>query len=207
MQKIVKSVAKLHAHFWQRDDLAEQFWLLALEIDARMRSELMRRSKDRFRTMFSGSGAAGLDAYLMELEVSAVSLCHELSAGPRTLLHCDLRLDNLFFRDDDVLFIDWQLVRHGNPSNDLAYLLSSGLNGAASAEPLLAQYHASLVSAGIMSWSLLDLMADYKKALRIVLMNLSCVDQIDLGNGRGTKLLEVWIERLRLRLMADSPLS
>ena len=114
MQKIVKSVAKLHAHFWQRDDLAEQFWLLALEIDARMRSELMRRSKDRFRTMFSGSGAAGLDAYLM---------------------------------------------------------------------------------------------ADYKKALRIVLMNLSCVDQIDLGNGRGTKLLEVWIERLRLRLMADSPLS
>jgi hypothetical protein len=59
---------------------------LPLEIDARM---LMRRSKDRFRTMFADSVTAGLDAYLMELEVSAVSLCHELSAGPRTLLHCD----------------------------------------------------------------------------------------------------------------------
>ncbi|NKB98725.1 MAG: phosphotransferase [Pseudomonadales bacterium] len=207
MQTIVESVAKLHAHFWQREDLADQFWLLPLDIDAKMRSELMHRSQEGFRTMFPDSVAAGLEDYLVDLADTGVNLCHGLSAGPTTLLHCDLRLDNLFFRDGEVLFIDWQLVRHGNPAYDLAYLFSSGLNGEASAEPILARYHEALVSNGITTWSLEDLLVDYSKALRVVLMNLSSVDQVDLGDGRGVKLLEAWIERLRLRLVADSPLN
>lgn len=208
MRKIVVDVAKLHAHFWQREEeLAEQFWLLPMDIDAKMREEMMHRSRDLFVEVFADSVEAGLGLYLDEVGAFGVDHCHKLAEGPTTLAHCDLRLDNLFFRNDEVLFIDWQLVRHGNPAYDLAYLLSSGLTGEESALPILAAYYQALETAGVTDWSLEDLCRDYQTALKVVLLNLSSVDQVELGNGRGIQLMRAWIDRLRVRLQVDCPLE
>ena len=207
MKKIVADVAKLHAHFWERADLQEQFWLLPMDIDAKMREETMHRSRETFSDVFAESVAAGLDPYLDEVSEYGVVLCHQLAKGPTTLAHCDLRLDNLFFRDDQVLFIDWQLVRRGNPAYDLAYLLSSGLVGEDSALPILATYHQALEHAGVSSWSLESLCRDYQTALKVVLLNLSSVDQVELGEGRGKQLMRAWIDRLRVRLQVDCPIE
>ena len=203
MSFIVDAVAKLHAHFWRKSDLAEQFWLLPMNIDAKMRGEMMHRSKAAFADMFSDSIAHGLQPFIDDLSVNGVRYCHELADGPVTLVHGDLRLDNLFFRGEDVVFIDWQLVRRGNPAYDLAYLFSSGLDDEESAIELLEAYYHGLVTCGVSDWSLSNLISDYRTALRVVLMNLSSVDQVELGDGRGQALLKVWIDRLRRRLMAD----
>ena len=109
---------------------------------------------------------------------------HQLCQGPVTLMHGDLRLDNLFFEGERVLFIDWQLVRRGPPMYDIAYLLSCGLTDEASAHELIESYHRALVREGVTDYSLQQAWLDYRLALRAVLMNLASVDQVDLGDGR-----------------------
>ncbi len=204
MARIVADVARLHGHFWQREDLGEQFWLLPQDIDVRMRWEMMVRSQTAFADMFGATLEHGLQTFVDDVFEHGVEYAKALAQGPVTLTHGDLRLDNLFWRDDAVLFIDWQLVRRGNPAYDLAYLFSCGLNGEQSAMPLLARYFDALTELGIEGWSLEQLERDYVLALKVVLMSLSSVDQMDLGDGRGRQMIETWMDRLRLRLLADA---
>jgi hypothetical protein len=88
-------------------------------------------------TRFAWWMAAGMDRYLDEVERDGASFAHSLCDRPVTLMHGDLRRDNLFFADDEVLFIDWQMVRRGAPMYDIAYLLSCGLEDRESAQPLI----------------------------------------------------------------------
>jgi hypothetical protein len=47
-----------------------------------------------------------------------------LATGGQTLLHGDAHIGNTYvLPDDDVGFLDWQVVRRGNPSIDLGYFL------------------------------------------------------------------------------------
>ena len=201
---ILRAVAKLHAHYWGSDDLSNHFWLLPMDIDINMRYQMMLRARANYEKLFADVTQQGMGTYLDELQEQGLSIARGLCTGPITLLHGDLRLDNLFSRDGEVVFIDWQLVRRGPPAYDVAYLLSCGLHDQESADPLLAIYHQALVDAGVADYSFEELLADYRLALKSVLMNLSTVDQVDLGSGRGVVLLEAWMQRLLWRLQTDT---
>ncbi len=43
------------------------------------------------------------------------------------LLHGDIRADNMFFRDDALKIVDFQLTVRGAGAADIAYLVSQGL--------------------------------------------------------------------------------
>ena len=49
-------------------------------------------------------------------------------------------------------------------------------------------------------YSFEDLIRGYRLALYLVLLTLSTVDQMDLGDGRGVALMRGWIARLHARL-------
>jgi hypothetical protein len=49
-------------------------------------------------------------------------------AGPACLAHGDLRVDNLFFSDNDVAVVDFQFCTRASGIYDVAYLLSQGLD-------------------------------------------------------------------------------
>ena len=71
-----------------------------------------------------------------------------LAHGPQTLLHGDAHIGNTYvLPDNEVGFLDWQVLRRGNPSVDLGYFLQGALtiedrrpNDAA----LVAEYHRAL---------------------------------------------------------------
>ena len=51
-----------------------------------------------------------------------------LTTSPQTLLHGDPHIGNTYvLPDDDVGFLDWQMVRRGNWSLDLGYFLQGAL--------------------------------------------------------------------------------
>src|SRR5262249_41395486 len=51
-----------------------------------------------------------------------------LSMGPMTLLHADAHIGNTYvLPDGDVGFLDWQVVRRGNWSQDIGYFLIGAL--------------------------------------------------------------------------------
>ncbi|MEA3055453.1 MAG: hypothetical protein QOD30_885, partial [Actinomycetota bacterium] len=50
--------------------------------------------------------------------------------GPLTLLHGDLRADNLFFTpgpDREVVALDWQIAVTGRAAYDVGYLLAQSV--------------------------------------------------------------------------------
>lgn len=198
----LRAIARAHAACWEAD-LVDAFWLLPHDIDARMRHSLFVGSRSAFAGVFGSELEARLEPYLRALPGEGLDAVLRLNQAPTTLLHCDLRLDNLFFRDDDVIVIDWQLVRRGPAVYDVAYFLSSALDEAAGrqvVEGLLEAYLDALRAGGVKGYTKADLLTDYRLALQAVLMTLSTVDQVDLGDGRGIELMRGWMGRLHGRL-------
>ena len=199
---VLEQMAKLHAAYWNDDRLKGQFWLLPMDVDMRMRHSMSVQARPAFDALFPES-AARLAPYLDEGREHGIEHTQQLAAGPTTLLHHDLRLDNLMFEGEEVIFIDWQLVRRGHPAYDLAYFLSSAVTDEGSAEELINHYHQALCGNGVSGYSRAQLHNDYATALRVVAMSLSSVDQVDVGDGRGRELLSGWMHRLANRLAAD----
>ena len=58
--------------------------------------------------------------------------CQELTRSPRTFLHGDLRLDQLFFPvgadDPPLTVLDWQMTAKGRGAYDVGYFLSQSLD-------------------------------------------------------------------------------
>lgn len=199
---VIRAVAGVHAAYWGTD-LSGKFWLLPLDIDARMRHGLFMGSRPGFASYFGAELEAKLAPYLDRLPEEGAGMLAELVSAPATLLHCDLRLDNLFFRDADVVVFDWQLVRRGPGVYDIAYFLSGALDENAGRDVvmgLLEAYYDELRRGGVDGYSFEDLIRGYRLALYLVLLTLSTVDQMDLGDGRGVALMRGWIARLHARL-------
>jgi len=201
----LNTIARAHAAFWAEPELSNQFWLLPLNIDTRMRHSMFRKSTPAFTRMFQTEMDQGLATYMQTVEEQGVEMMRTLCEAPTTLLHCDLRLDNLFFDEDGVIVFDWQLVRRGPAAYDVAYFLSGALDehaGAGDIDLLLAAYHEALSASGVTDYALADLQRDYRLALHNVLQSLATIDQVDLGDGRGIPLMRSWIRRLHARLRA-----
>ena len=206
----LRTIARAHAAFWQQPSLDEEFWLLPLDIDTRMRHSMFRRSRPLFEQAFHTEVEAGLKRYLDRVQRQGVEMMRSLCGAPTTLLHCDLRLDNLFFGAGEVIVFDWQLVRRGPSAYDVAYFLSGALDESSEpddVEHLLGVYHAALGEAGVTDYALDALRLDYRLALHNVLQSLATADQVELGDGRGAELMRTWIRRLHARLQAADAMS
>jgi thiamine kinase-like enzyme len=58
-------------------------------------------------------------------ELAAVEQHHSEAAAGSTLIHADIRADNILLTDDSVVFVDWPGASIGAPWLDLAYFLPS----------------------------------------------------------------------------------
>jgi thiamine kinase-like enzyme len=201
--RVLQEMAKVHRKFW--DSPADHFWLLPFNIDANMRYNMFDRSLPAFVNEFRDEVKGGLDLHLELIQAERTNLVNEIAAAPQTLLHNDLRLDNVFFRPDEVVLFDFQLVRHGPAAYDVAYFLSGALEDDVSQddiESLLARYHETLVGDEILGYRLPEFVRHYHVSLLVVLSSLATIDQMDMGDGRGMQLMRSWIRRLRARLDA-----
>jgi hypothetical protein len=74
-----------------------------------------------------------------------------IDAPPNTVMHGDAHPGNVYFRNGAAGLLDWQAVRRGHPSRELAYTLVTGMTTAdrqASERELLDDYRRALASAG-----------------------------------------------------------
>ncbi len=62
--------------------------------------------------------------YIWEKNFAAVTAV--VDSGPHTVLHGDSHPGNTFFRNGHGGLLDWQVVRRGHPSRDLAYAIVLG---------------------------------------------------------------------------------
>lgn len=94
--------------------------------------------------------------------------------GPRTLVHQDLRLDNLLYGDDGAWLVDWQTLSWGPPAWDLAFLLGSALEPAdrRAIERRCVEAHVAALAARGVDWDYDDAWLAYRRLSGAVLLGM-----------------------------------
>lgn len=128
---VIGQLARLHARWWQAPDILHRDWLPRLDSPGRTNNlhrlaqagwgPLCEVMGDEFDESERRLGAGFADRLVEQLR--------HVAALPSTLIHSDLRADNLLFAPDgaSVALVDWQGCGVGPPAFDLAYLMSSSL--------------------------------------------------------------------------------
>ena len=116
-------------------------------------------------------------------------LLSEMCQDPVCLSHGDVRLDNIFFDGDEVMFVDWQSICTSAPEQDVAYLITQSVPPAVRAqEDLLAFYHAELTRRGV-DYDLAFCRERYRvSALYLLCFAVVIAGTFDLANERGRAL-------------------
>lgn len=128
---VIAELAALHARWWRDPDILALDWLPRLDGAGRT-SNLHRLVQAGWEPMCALLGDRLSEGERRLGERFADRLVEQLgivAALPSTLIHSDLRADNLLFdpSGDRVSIVDWQGCGVGPPAFDLAYLLSSSL--------------------------------------------------------------------------------
>jgi hypothetical protein len=179
--RVLVTLARLHAAWWQAVDLANASWprLRSLVAPEAMIGAFagawpifLRKRSIPLTSQISEMG----DWIGQNLHAAATSL---FGSGPRTLIHNDVQADNLFFSDVDgeVILIDWQMVTYARCVIDVAGWIRGQL------EPevrrinelqLLRLYHDALLAGGVQGYTFEQCMADYRLATVLAPARLAC---------------------------------
>ena len=127
---VVRALGRLHASYWDSPrfsgDLA---WVRTLENDPnvpllrKLRGMATRSVLEKHADLIPHE----LRTRIGELDAGYDRLEAHWYSAPRTLLHGDPHIGNMYFCADEVGFFDWQVIRHGRAMRDLSYFLASSV--------------------------------------------------------------------------------
>lgn len=144
---IIELLADLHATFWGRGG-GPMGWLYTPsgDVTSLLTGSLMHASIKRLAertTLPVDTGGFIADNYRA---VAAV-----IDTPPHTVMHGDAHPGNMYFHGGKAGLLDWQAVRRGHPSRELAYTLITSLtpeDRRANQRELLDDYRRALAAAG-----------------------------------------------------------
>jgi hypothetical protein len=202
---VVTELARFHARWWNSERLLDHSWLRPSARLAERLDELYRRGLGPLRETMQGRYPELLDlvermgAIVPALAASRAALLPR----PFTLVHGDVRLDNLFLPlngNTSFAVIDWQATAIGSAANDLAYwlVLSLPVDVRRAHEPrLLRRYHSVLVENEVEGYSLRRLRREYANGILVQLAGLPVLaSNLDFSSDRGQALATAALERL-----------
>lgn len=148
---IVELLATLHATFWDRlprNGRGPLRWLYTPsgDVTSLLTGSLMKTSMKRLAertTIPVDNGRFIADNYRAVAGV--------IDAPPHTVMHGDAHPGNVYFRGGEAGLLDWQAVRRGHPSRELAYTLITSLtpeDRRAAQRDLLDKYRQALAATG-----------------------------------------------------------
>jgi len=207
----LETLATTQAALWQSPDLDEIPWLRPSEAAPRVRHAVFRRNRRRLLKEHAASpelsGELPLGSLLGAIEwldANGLAVQRRLAGPPRTLVHGDYRLDNLFFGPEgeaaSVAAVDWAMVQLGRGVTDVAFFMGCSLEpeiSRAVEQDLVRHYHATLVERGVRDYANRECWRDYQlaKLLFVQTMILS-IEALEIAGERGAELGETFVRRL-----------
>lgn len=194
------NLAAHHAAWWASPDLEALPWVVRIcdPPNPQALVPALRQSwpiiEGQFGHLLRGPM---LDAARRMPEV-VVSIMERLAEPPITLVHGDHRLDNLFFDDDGITLLDWQITGGGRGPYDVAYFLSQSLVPDVRKEveqDLVRAYHDALVADGVAGYSFEDCWEDYRVATLFCACYPLNAGSVDLVNDHAVALFTSMLER------------
>ena len=164
---VMRTVAGMHAHFWQTTELNSFDWLPMANSDGmKIGSEVYKASLPGFMQVFEHAIDADMIPVMEQYGANVHQLLDRIAAMPNTVAHFDFRLDNLFFGDSgDVWMIDFQTCSKGGGAYDVAYFMSQSVSTAvrqANEDSLLHIYHDELIKNGVKNYAFEQFFQDYR---------------------------------------------
>ena len=147
-QKVVESLARLHAHFWEdpRFD-GEMSWLPPF-MRGTLGAKLVGVAREQYGAEMPPVFAELCDVYIEHYD-AIVELWDE---GPKTMIHGDIHAGNQFVDGDGIGIYDWAVISRSPGIRDVGIFLCNSCppnllreNG----EAWLHRYHQTLVDAGV----------------------------------------------------------
>ena len=196
-KRAVAAIARFHAQWWDTEALEALDWLPTSDHPITMQAATMYRDAwpafvEKWGHVVPEGGLAVGERVRDVFDAMLV----ELARPPRTIVHTDFRLDNLFFGPDEVAVIDWQLTTRGGGAYDVAYLLAQSMSADLRRrhdEAVLRHWYDAL---GIASYAWEQAKEDYATGVLLCLViPVNAGAEIDLGNERGEALVREITER------------
>jgi aminoglycoside phosphotransferase (APT) family kinase protein len=196
----VAELARLHARWWDHPRLAELPWTF----DADAYQRVYEQQWGPFLAKFGDAVPPRLRELGPRAIDRAAAYRRWLAGGPRTLVHNDYRLDNLFFGRPGgarpLVVFDWQLCLVGRGVADVAYFAAFCLPPArrrAAEQGLVGTYHDGLLRHGVRGYDRERCWADYRRATLGTLLRLVAAGGLlDFSSERGAALVRAFIERI-----------
>ena len=169
---IVRTLARIHAHWWESERLREWRWLPSTRRQAELYAPLVQGGWESFAERIVPRIDPAFLPVGERLTREWGSIYERGAASAATLIHGDFRIENFLFGErgggDEIVILDWQLAGYGSGPRDLAYFIGQGFDPQqrrAVSDELLALYHATLVECGVRGYSFAQCRDDYRLGL------------------------------------------
>lgn len=200
------SLAKFHATWLESPRLSEIDWMPAIDVPWYTQAVLDSYAQiwPQFLQRFGSKLSPQMAATGERLGEKVGVIMQEMARPPRTIIHGDYRLDNLFFGTEDgratLAVADWQIASRGRGVFDVAYFMSGGVPPdvrRAHEMRLLKEYHRILTeNGGSTGYDFDECLRDYRKSVVFCLVYpVIGGGSVDMGNERGVALWDTWLDR------------
>lgn len=201
----VRNLAQFHATWWNSPELETLDWMPYTSDE--LISQTAQDSYAQAWPAFTQLAADKLTPARIEIGERFGKHVRELMQrfgdAPRTIIHGDYRLDNLFFGDpkgpDPLTVIDWQISSRGRGVFDVAYFTCGTMPPAdrkRAEMDILKEYHQILTANGVAGYDFDACLADYRASVLFCLVYAVIgIGSLDLSNERGVELFFTIMER------------
>ena len=199
----IRSVAAMHGQFWGKTeslsvsghyDLFSRKYSRLLHI---IYATNLAPTMVRFGHLFPDPMRRLAESFLERV----AGYGRELAESPKTFIHGDYRLDNMFFGagdDGEFAIIDWQGGGIATGLNDVAYFFSSSVTSEVRRQverEALEEYHDIVCRLGAREFSFADCWRLYRRCMLGCLILVSILGALDVSIERNRRLGEAILTR------------
>lgn len=186
----VAAIARLQAAWWQGPRVDALDWMPMVNAPVHQMAETAYQAVlPAFLESFGDRLSPRLRRLSEDLATRIVAVLDASVEPPRTLLHGDYRLDNLFFGGGEVAAVDWQIACRGRGAFDLGYFLSGSVDTAlrrAEEQRLLRLWHETVTDGEPGRYAFEQALIDYRRAvLYCHVYSVVAIGSLDPTNARG----------------------
>lgn len=190
-KKFIKGIAGFHATFWS----SENYGYIPLRKD--QAQEYMALYPEAWCSILNKTGdfiPESLSTLGQDIFGHILTIKDTLSIYPATICHGDYRLDNIFFKNDELVVFDWEYCVRGRGVYDVATFITEAFNPIERKRwefDLLKLYYSTLQENGISDYSFDDCFYDYSVSmLEIFVFWVVTGGYCDYNDGRSMAYLK-----------------
>jgi hypothetical protein len=199
----IRAIAEFHATWWESPKLDEITWMPYINAPVHQSAEASyNEAWAPFLESFGDRLSPAMRAIGEEMRGHVIDLLNSLEPAPRTIVHGDYRLDNIFFAAagaaQPIAAIDWQITSRGRGIFDAAYFLVSCIDPAVrrAEERRLVELWHGIATGGRGAYTFDDAWTDYRRAaLYCNVYTVIGIANLASANERGLALFNAWLTR------------